>query len=100
MRRNNSYYITLSLSLPGNDYNTIDLDSGPKVNHEDWLVHQNTSFPIPAPVMVVNGTLGLEDFRSYVRDELLHEIIPTDLLQDDLPGVDDGKEEINQVSRL
>ena len=49
MRRNNSYYITLSLSLPGNDYNTIDLDSCPKVNHEDWLVRI---------VVIHDGTVG------------------------------------------
>jgi len=47
--------------------------------HEDWLVHQNTSFPVPAPVMVINGTLELEDFRSYVTDEVMHKIVPSEL---------------------
>jgi len=47
--------------------------------HEDWLVHQNTSFSVPAPVMVINGTLELEDFRSYVKDEVMHKIVPSEL---------------------
>ena len=48
--------------------------------HEDWLLYQNSSFPVPAPVLVMNGSLSLEDFRTYVREEMLDKIIPADLI--------------------
>jgi len=47
--------------------------------HEDWLLYQNSSFPVPAPVLVMNGTLSLEDFKTYVKEEMLEKIIPADL---------------------
>jgi len=49
--------------------------------HEDWLLHQNSSFPVPAPVLVMNGTLGLDDFKTYVKGEMMQKIIPADLHQ-------------------
>jgi len=48
--------------------------------HEDWLLYQNSTFPVPAPVMVLNGTLSLADFETYIRDEMMEKIIPKDLL--------------------
>jgi len=47
--------------------------------HEDWLLYQNSSFPVPAPVLVMNGSLSLEDFRTYVKEEMLNKIIPANL---------------------
>jgi len=49
--------------------------------HEDWLLHQNSSFPVPAPVLIMNGTLALDDFKTYVKEEMIHKIIPADLRQ-------------------
>jgi len=47
--------------------------------HEDWLLYRNSSFPVPAPVFVMNATLGMEDFKRYVKEEVLGKIIPADL---------------------
>jgi len=59
----------------------IDMNFVDGINrlHEDWLLYQNSSFPVPAPVVVMNGTLGMEDFKRYVKDEILEKIIPADL---------------------
>jgi len=59
----------------------IDMNFVDGINrlHEDWLLYQNSSFPVPAPVVIMNGTLGMEDFKRYVKDEILEKIIPADL---------------------
>jgi len=59
----------------------IDLSFVDGINrlHEDWLVYQNTSFPVPAPVVMVDASLGMEDFKTMVKEELLHKIIPSEL---------------------
>jgi len=59
----------------------IDMNYVDAINrlHEDWLLYQNSSFPVPAPVLVMNGTLSLEDFKTYVKEEMLEKIIPADL---------------------
>merc|ERR1712029_1125426 len=56
----------------------IDMNYVDAINrlHEDWLLYQNSSFPVPAPVLVMNGTLSLEDFKTYVKEEMLEKIIP------------------------
>jgi len=58
----------------------IDLNFVDGINklHEDWLLHRNSSFPVPAPVVVMNGTLSLEDFKQYVHQNI-DQIIPADL---------------------
>jgi hypothetical protein len=34
-------------------------------HHEDWLIHGK--YPIPAPVVVLDGNLGLEQFTHSVN---------------------------------
>lgn len=38
--------------------------------HDDWLVHKNSSFPVPAPVLVLDGNLELNDFLDEVDRKL------------------------------
>ena len=49
--------------------------------HEDWLYYKNSTFPIPAPVLVVNAGLPTEDFRRLVI-RLKDTIIPPHVLNE------------------
>ena len=44
--------------------------------HEDWLFYKNSSFPLPAPVLVVNGTLTKDGFLDELR-RLEPQILPS-----------------------
>lgn len=35
--------------------------------HEDWLFHKNSSYPLPAPVLVVDGTLTKQGFLDELK---------------------------------
>ena len=37
--------------------------------HDDWLIHRNSSFPVVAPVVVLNGNLPLTQFLRHVQEE-------------------------------
>jgi len=56
----------------------VDFVSGINKMHEDWLIHGNSSFPVPAPVLVMNGTLSLEDFKTYIHENI-GQLIPQNL---------------------
>merc|ERR1712142_960469 len=56
----------------------VDFVNGINQMHEDWLIHGNSSFPVPAPVLVMNGSLSLQDFKEYVHQNI-DQIIPQHL---------------------
>ena len=35
--------------------------------HEDWLFHKNSSYPLPAPVLVIDGTLTKQGFLDELK---------------------------------
>ena len=43
--------------------------------HEDWLFYKNSSYPLPAEVLVVDGTLTKEGFLDELG-RLEPEILP------------------------
>jgi hypothetical protein len=47
--------------------------------HENWLFHQNSTFPLPAPVLVLDSNLEMENFIRLVQQRKF-EIIPRHLM--------------------
>ena len=49
--------------------------------YEDWLIHQNSSFPVPAPVLVIDGNIDTtpDSLKKLIVDSIpqiiLHEPI-------------------------
>ena len=37
--------------------------------HDDWLIHKNSTFPVPARVVVLNGNLPLTEFEEYLKEK-------------------------------
>jgi len=48
--------------------------------HEDWLYHRNSSFPVPAPVLVLDAGLPVQDFTQEVL-RFKDTIIPPHVLE-------------------
>ena len=40
--------------------------------YDDYLMYQNTSFPVPSKVVVLDGSLTIPQFTPYVHAELPH----------------------------
>lgn len=43
--------------------------------HDDWLLYRNSSYPVPSPVMVMDGNLELESFLAMLEQEQ-YKILP------------------------
>ena len=48
--------------------------------HDDWLYYQNSTFPLPAPVLVLDAGLSVEDFTQEVLS-VKDQIIPPHVLE-------------------
>ena len=61
--------------------------------HDDWLFYKNSSFPVPAPILILNAGLSTNDFIQEVKDHK-DVIIPPHVFE---PGYNNIRENIPTI---